>query len=81
MNDRTYKIGKLLLEAGAEINAKNQDKLTVFAIAIRSRNIKLIEVINEKLSIDEDHDLLFNFCGALLLDNQYINIIKLIVEG
>lgn len=38
-------------------------------------------MINEKLSIDEDHDLLFNFCGALLLDNQYINIIKLIVEA
>ena len=34
-----------------------------------------------KLSIDDDPELLFNFCGSLILDCKYLNIIKLIVES
>jgi len=71
----------MLLDAGADINTINAKKETVFAIAIRTRNTKLLEALVPKLSVDSDPALLFNFKGAMLLDEHYTKIIIAILKN
>lgn len=71
----------MLLDAGADSNAINAKKETVFAIAIRSKNIQLLEVMVPRLSIDADTSLLFHFGGSLVMDAKFSSIVVAILRN
>jgi ankyrin repeat protein len=58
-DELAFKIIKILLHSGANVNAKSKDGRSPFSLAFETGNIKLLSLLVEKVDLNEDPTLLF----------------------
>ena len=76
------RIGKQLVDTGmADLSLKNNQKQTIFDIAIASQQYRLIEALIPQLSFKKNPELLFSFKPNMLVQQLYIDFIKQILNN
>ena len=69
------KVTEYLIEKGAPLNLMNDEKETPFSIALSDDNIKILDILAEKIKLSENPKLLHEF-KTKIYDDRYKTVLQ-----
>lgn len=74
-DDLEFKIVKILLSSGADLNIKNKEGKSAFTLAFEHGMTELLDIFGSNIDLNKDPSLLFAFKGVSILKKKVQNLI------